>query len=87
MSDTTIRITDNSDLVGEEFEQAVERALFRMGIFQSTPSIRRATYSAIVALHFFKFYMYQRPLTAAKYKMLYTRKHQIFIFCIHHTIS
>lgn len=32
MSDTTIRITDNSGLVGEGFQQAVERALFRMGM-------------------------------------------------------
>lgn len=36
MSDTTIRITDNSDLVGEEFEQACERALTRIGFQAET---------------------------------------------------
>lgn len=36
MSDTTIRITDNSDLVGEEFEQACERALTRIGLQAET---------------------------------------------------
>lgn len=32
MSDVNIRITDNSDLVGEEFQQACERALVRIGL-------------------------------------------------------
>lgn len=36
MSNTTIRITDNSDLVGEEFEQACERALTRIGLQAET---------------------------------------------------
>lgn len=36
MSDTTIRITDNSDLVGEEFQQACERALTRIGMQAET---------------------------------------------------
>lgn len=36
MPDTTIRITDNSGLVGEEFEQAVERALTRIGLQAET---------------------------------------------------
>ncbi len=36
MSDTTIRITDNSGLVGEELEQAVERALTRIGLQAET---------------------------------------------------
>lgn len=36
MSDVNIRITDNSDLVGEEFEQAVERALTRIGLQAET---------------------------------------------------
>ena len=36
MSDTTIRITDNSGLVGEEFQQAVERALTRIGLQAET---------------------------------------------------
>lgn len=36
MSDTTIRITDNSGLVGEEFEQACERALTRIGLQAET---------------------------------------------------
>lgn len=36
MSGTTIRITDNSDLVGEEFQQACERALTRIGLQAET---------------------------------------------------
>ena len=36
MSDTTIRITDNSGLVGEELEQACERALIRIGLQAET---------------------------------------------------
>lgn len=36
MPDTTIRITDNSDLVGEEFAQACERALTRIGLQAET---------------------------------------------------
>lgn len=36
MSDTTIRITDNSGLVGEEFTQACERALTRIGLQAET---------------------------------------------------
>ena len=32
MSDVNIRITDNSGLVGEEFQQACERALTRIGL-------------------------------------------------------
>ena len=32
MSDVNIRITDNSNLVGEEFQQACERALTRIGL-------------------------------------------------------
>lgn len=36
MSDVNIRITDNSDLVGEEFQQAVERALTRIGLQAET---------------------------------------------------
>ena len=36
MSDVNIRITDNSGLVGEEFEQAVERALTRIGLQAET---------------------------------------------------
>lgn len=36
MSDVNIRITDNSDLVGEEFQQAIERALTRIGLQAET---------------------------------------------------
>lgn len=36
MSDVNIRITDNSDLVGEEFQQACERALTRIGLQAET---------------------------------------------------
>lgn len=36
MSDTTIRITDNSGLVDEEFQQACERALTRIGLQAET---------------------------------------------------
>lgn len=36
MADTTIRITDNSGLVGEEFQQACERALTRIGLQAET---------------------------------------------------
>ncbi len=36
MSDTTIRITDNSDLVAEEFARACERALTRIGLQAET---------------------------------------------------
>ena len=40
MSDVNIRITDNSELVGEEFQQACERALTRIG-FQAETYAKR----------------------------------------------
>lgn len=36
MADATIRITDNSGLVGEEFQQACERTLTRIGLQAET---------------------------------------------------
>ena len=36
MSDTTIRITDNSDLVGAAFDEAIHNALVRIGLQAET---------------------------------------------------
>ena len=41
MSDVNIRITDSSDLIGEEFQQAVERALTRIGLQAETYAKRK----------------------------------------------